>query len=59
MIQKLELSPGWILMQKILALVFFMLVMQITMAPESLMPGFKISWNKDRHQSLAYTLARS
>jgi hypothetical protein len=46
-------------MQKILALVFFMLVMQITMAPESLMPGFKRSWNKDRHQSLAYTLARS
>ena len=46
-------------MQKILPLVFFMLVMQITMALESLMPGFKISWNKDRHQSLAYTLARS
>jgi hypothetical protein len=35
------------------------LIMQITMAPESLMPGFKRSWNKDRHQSLAYTLARS
>jgi hypothetical protein len=46
-------------MQNILALVFFMLVMQITMAPWSLMPGFKRSWNKDRHQSLAYTLARS
>jgi hypothetical protein len=46
MIQKLELSPGWILMQKILALVFFMLFMQITKAPESLMPEFKRSWIK-------------
>jgi|GEM_PF-3401905 len=29
-------------MQKILALVFFMLVVQIAMAPESLMPGFNL-----------------
>jgi tetratricopeptide (TPR) repeat protein len=33
MIQKLELSPGWILMQKRLALVFLLLAMQMTIAP--------------------------